>query len=108
MKRATSQRLLLPSVEYVAGRRSFERAIAAARAEGVPDEEIAHANLLWRWFHNGSTRRKNRAWRLHESPAWLGTKGVVDAIRLSRRDLGVRLVGIEPTALRSGGARSIP
>jgi len=39
----TVQRLLSTSVEYVVGRRAFERAVASARAEGMSDEEIAHA-----------------------------------------------------------------
>lgn len=43
MTRPSVQRLLDTSVEYVIGRRSFERAIAGARAEGMSDEEIAHA-----------------------------------------------------------------
>jgi hypothetical protein len=34
------QRLLDTSVEYVTGRRSFERAIASARADGMSDEDI--------------------------------------------------------------------
>jgi len=37
------QRLLDTSVEYVTGRRAFERAIASARADGRSEEEIAHA-----------------------------------------------------------------
>lgn len=43
MATATVQRLLNTSIEYVTGRRSFERAIASARAEGMSDEDIAHA-----------------------------------------------------------------
>lgn len=43
MTNPSVQRLLDTSVEYVTGRRSFERAIASARAEGMSDEDIAHA-----------------------------------------------------------------